>query len=150
MTEMTPTPITDFTKTCGVCGKITKNQGGMNLHMKRHNRVPVVTNATIANETEVIVKTQSRPSAIKAEIVTFLSPRAHGMTLIVTPDYWTTIDTPGGQKQTMIKGKTVEFENGIYRTTDPEIIEYLEQVYADKADPRYPVISTRLIAAARG
>ena len=74
-------------------------------------------------------------------LVVFTSPRSMGLRIIVSKSYWTEVKTPGGSHREVIPGKTAEFVEGVLRTTDPEIIDFLENRYESK---RYPVVSPRM------
>lgn len=75
-----------------------------------------------------------------SEEVKFVSPRRLSMTVVVVPDQWREIQTPVGAKMVQATGKTIQFLNGIYKTSDPEVIEYLESKYNDS---RFPILSDR-------
>ena len=97
------------------------------------------------------------------EVVTFYSPKAAGMRVVVMPARWKRVEIAGiGSENRQGKGLVAQFENGEFRTSDPRIIAYLEKdleaclkfgiVDDDDGtarcynDPRFPVISRRMLA----
>jgi hypothetical protein len=78
--------------------------------------------------------------------VTYRSPRIKGLRLVVTPTFNRIIETPTGNYVTRVAGKTVEFKEGFYKTSDPEIIAFLNRYTKTKSAARYPVISSDEIA----
>jgi len=75
----------------------------------------------------------------KVEVITFYSPRAKEQIVICIAQQWVTQVTPAGNRTIQTPGKTAEFKNGIFKTYDEEIINYLTDVYADK---RFPIVRT--------
>mgnify|MGYP003145369324 CR=1 FL=1 len=75
----------------------------------------------------------------KEGAVTFYSPRAKEQTVVVEPQEWLTTRTPAGDRTIQSPGKTAQFSNGMFITDDPDIIEYLTNVYSDK---RHPIVRT--------
>jgi hypothetical protein len=75
----------------------------------------------------------------KEREVTFFSPRAKEQAIVVIPVEWLTQETPAGSRTIQSKGKIAQFIDGIFRTSDPEIVAYLTNVYTDK---RFPVVRT--------
>ena len=71
------------------------------------------------------------------EPVRFFSPASNGLSVIVAPKEWVVNKTPAGDRTIQTPGKTAQFENNIYITSDPEIIEFLTTTYTDK---RYPIV----------
>ena len=69
--------------------------------------------------------------------VRFFSPRSVGMTVIVVPTEWMTQQTPAGSRTIQSQGKQANFENNIFVTDDPEIIQYLTHEYKDR---RFPIV----------
>lgn len=105
-------------KTCEVCGGQFKNLG---VHAKKHG----------------VVEPSSATAVTPSK---FLSPRSRDLCVVIKPIEWTMVATPAGSRQMQTAGKKVQFVNGEVTTSDPEIIEFLEETYKDA---RFPIISCR-------
>ena len=77
----------------------------------------------------------------------FPSHDPRGLRIVVEADSYKEFKTPSGTRVLPVKGKIAEFEEGIFKTTDPEIIEYLTDVYKDR---RYPVVRQDAETASAG
>lgn len=120
------------TEACKECGDLVVN-------MERHYSVK---HPDIVAKIEAGELLSSAPASVAPPTkVRFLSPKSPGLTVVVSPEHWGTVKTPVGDKMMLAKGKSATFVNGVFETNDPEIIEYLEEVYKD---PRFPVLSSRI------
>ncbi len=76
--------------------------------------------------------------------IRFFSPRSNGLQVVVTAIAWIKEVTPAGERTIQAPGKTAKFENHLYISDDPEIIEYLTNVYSDR---RFPVVRNDMTTA---
>jgi hypothetical protein len=86
-------------------------------------------------------KEPAAPSSPTKEVI-FRSPRIRGLRIIVSPSFNRVVETPTGNYVTRVPGKVVEFKDGMYKTSDPEIIAFLDGYTKSKAAHRYPIISS--------
>lgn len=121
---------------CELCNREFKDNRGIRLHkcVGADTRPPTAS----APEGEAKVS----PSVKKdGRYVIYRSPRVRDLRIVVTPSFNKIIDGPAGSYITRVQGKTAEFRDGVFRTNDPEIIEYLNQYSQKKENGRYPIIS---------
>jgi len=124
---------------CKPCNKEFKNQGGLNLHNRKHAAPKDVKVPPLRPVVEVGVE-RNDPTK-----VLFYSPKSPNLTIVVKPEYWARVETPGGEQSFKVAGKTVEFLEGRFSTSDPEIIAYLETIYNSlPGSGRFPVVSSRV------
>lgn len=74
---------------------------------------------------------------VKISKVRFFSPKSGGLSIVIEPKEWMVVRTPAGERTIQSPGKTAQFENNIFLTDDPEIIEYLTNTYSDR---RFPIV----------
>jgi len=112
--------------------------------VKAAEALAALENAPVAVENKAPAPVPA-PEVPKIEIkeVLFYSPRAPFQTVIVKPTEWVMVESPAGTRNIQVAGKEAQFDNGTFRTSDPEIIEYLEKKYSS---PRYPIVSARQLA----
>jgi len=124
---------------CPECGRECKNAASRGSHRRfAHKvigtaRIPRVGDLGSSPPPEA-----SRGEGVRPSSVTFRSPMSAALRIVVAPSYWTEVVTPAGNKRVVVPGKTAEFQNGLFKTADPEIIDYLENKYKDD---RYPIFS---------
>lgn len=128
-------------------------------HRQKHG--PAVESTTAPAAQAAPARAAGSPAT--KEVVTFYSPKAAGMRVVVMPARWKRVEIAGiGSENRQGKGLVAQFENGEFRTSDPRIIAYLEKdleaclkfgiVDDDDGtarcynDPRFPVISRRMLA----
>lgn len=123
---------------CDKCEREFKDGRGMRLHkcVGAEQRPPAAP-APVgeAKEASPIVESKRR-------MVVFRSPRVRDLRIVITPSFNKIIEGPAGSYITRVAGKTAEFRDGIFRTDDPEIIEYLSKYSEKRENGRYPIIST--------
>jgi hypothetical protein len=62
--------------------------------------------------------------------VTFQSPKFPFLRVVVRPEDYQVIEvSPGRTKLRPVPGKRAEFDNGIFKTSDPEIISFIKDRY---------------------
>lgn len=114
------------TQVCPHCGGVYAR---LNAHIKRqHTGVAL---AGVAGE-------QVNSSSAPAPLTKFFSPRSAELRVVVKPRHRGFMVTPQGQVDIVHEGKSAQFVNGEFETTDPDIINHLTKVYRD---PRYPVVN---------
>jgi len=118
--------------TCEACGKKCKGLAGLMAH-KRLNHKDMGAATTCPPVAAPGEGTQIVPSQ-----VTFRSPRASDLRIVLKPSYWVKTETPAGIVQQLSEGKVAQFRMGVFATDDPEIIDFLENRYKDD---RYPIFS---------
>ncbi len=127
------------------CDFKPKNKRSLAIHAGlRHAGAKLQLPDAVAAAEFVPSKIVAKKSRFDAEEVIFYSARRPSMTVIVVPEQWREVTTPAGAKMVQSKGKLAQFEAGQFRTTDVEIIDYLENTYND---PRFPILSNRQIRA---
>jgi hypothetical protein len=126
--------------TCGACGGVYKGLGALNAHKFYKHKVSgaATTCPPVAAPGEGAL-----PEAPSLK-VSFRSPKAGDLRIVIRPQYWIKTETPAGTQQVLSEGKVAEFREGIFITEDPEIIDFLENKYKDG---RYPVLSLAKIRA---
>lgn len=136
---------------CTICPKEFKNQGGLNLHMRSHRVLPKIEDVLAAVESRAVPLDSpilSKPPT-GPEQVTFYSPIRPYLNIVVRPEMKGTKQIPSSNGGTIdiidiVPGITVEFDAGKYFTSDPVIIDYLENKYANQ---RFPIMSSRQMRA---
>lgn len=131
---------------CEVCGKEVKTKLALAGHKRTHNKNENKEGIEIAASSPRPPLTQPGPGEETLSVnpdgspafVTFRSPMSSGLRIVIKPSMWTTLETPAGTVKQVVPGKTVEFLNGIFKTNDPDVIDFLENRY--KSD-RYPIFS---------
>ena len=134
---------------CDLCPFEAKNASGASMHRAKKHAETLISAAASAIEDLGVTLPVLKPveagfTPKKDDSVSFTSPKALYQTIIVVPDQWKEVTTPVGGKLVQVPGKTVQFEAGLYRTSDLEIIDYLENKYDD---PRRPIFSSRQMHA---
>lgn len=108
-------------ETCAICGKEFKR---LAVHMK------------LAHPTDALVKVGENSSSAPPS-VRFVSSRSSGLTVVIRPKRRGFVNTSGGSIETVVdEGKKVTFVQGELKTSDPEIIDYLTNIYKDA---RFPI-----------
>ena len=69
--------------------------------------------------------------------VRFFSPKSGGINIVIEPKEWLVTRTPAGDRTIQSPGKSAQFENNIFITDDPVIIEFLTHKYKDR---RFPIV----------
>lgn len=138
---------------CDICRKEFKSNAGLGAHnYQKHGvkrsldtvEVPVMPEAV--SQVAPAISPTKASSAGKGR-VRFTSPRSPELGVVVVPIEWMVMQVPGGTKAMQTKGKRVDFKNGVYETDDPEIINYLENVYKDD---RWPIFSQSKLSRLAG
>ena len=111
---------------CPHCGGMYKN---LNVHIRKMHPV---------SQEQVVVAGQENSSSAPAPRTKFISTRSPGLRVVIRPTRRGFIQTPHGSMDSVFEGKSAQFVNGEFETTDAETIEYLNGVYNDR---RYPVVN---------
>ena len=132
---------------CSTCARTFKNQGGLNLHGRSHQKtlLPKIDRdltSTVADFDTPALALQSALIGKKTlDEVVFYSVKRPSMLVIVRPSQWKEVETgPNSTKLIQTEGLEAQFEAGQFKTDNPEIIAYLETKYQD---PRFPILSQR-------
>jgi len=119
---------------CPICGKVFKDGRGFAVHVANCEKLKNVEKGTSPPPSRLEGEIAAPPLSATVE---YRSPRVKGLRIVVSPTYYNQVETPTGTRVIPVKGKTAEFKDGVFRTSDPEIIKYLNQY----SDARYPVVN---------
>lgn len=113
--------------TCQECGKVAKSKAGLVAHSRRHEK-------TEASPPPSVVQPEGGGNAPLTKIYT--SPHSKSLRIVFDKSGWERINTPTGVQQLVHEGYTIEFDRGKFKTSDPKIIEFLDNYRGG----RFPVI----------
>jgi hypothetical protein len=80
--------------------------------------------------------------------VIFVSAMSPGLTVVIRPESRGFINTAAGSISAVLPGLRVHFNKGILETSDPEVINYLDNIYKDNRFPITNLTKQKLLAQA--
>jgi hypothetical protein len=119
---------------CETCGKEFRNNAGLGGHKKFCKGIA---EGETRPPSPIQQEEGAQGSPLLKRIVEYRSPKIRGLRIIVRPSFYNTVNTPTGSRTMLVPGKVVEFRDGVFKTDDPEIIEFLSHY----SNPKFPVLS---------
>ena len=116
-------------KKCDRCGEEFQNLG---VHKRFCKGMGVEAERELSSAPTAEAPTTGVPPGEKQR---YISTRSPGLTCIIKPSMRGFVQTIGGNVQTLIPGKSVQFDKGVLETDDPEVIDYFEHKYHDLKFP---------------